>query len=119
MRRRSRKRRFQEDALRILRCLRFSSALEFDIEETTGRALLARRELLKNIAPERIGAEFSKLILGGRAEQVLTEYLPVFRVFFGRRPACACFPWDLLPAKKEIRLAGVFSAAPPKKPRWR
>lgn len=40
-------RRFREDALRILRCLRFSSALEFAIEEDTRQALLKHRELLK------------------------------------------------------------------------
>ena len=57
-------RRFREDALRILRCLRFSSALEFAIEEDTRQALLKHRELLKKIAPERLQAEFSKLILG-------------------------------------------------------
>ena len=71
-------RRFREDALRILRCLRFSSALEFAIEEDTRQALLKHRELLKKIAPERLQAEFSKLILGEWAEQVLTEFSRCF-----------------------------------------
>ena len=105
-------RRFREDALRILRCLRFSSALEFAIEEDTRQALLKHRELLKKIAPERLQAEFSKLILGEWAEQVLTEYLPVFQVFLpeaGQRRSA--LSW--LPAEKKLRLAGVFSGCTP------
>lgn len=105
-------RRFREDALRILRCLRFSSALEFAIEEDTRQALLKHRELLKKIAPERLQAEFSKLILGKWAEQVLTEYLPVFQVFLpeaGQRRST--LSW--LPAEKKLRLAGVFSGCTP------
>lgn len=101
-------RRFQEDALRILRCLRFSSVLEFDIEENTRQALLDHRKLLEKIAPERLQSELSKLILGRWVEKVFTEYWQVFQVFLPEACSRQC-PLDQLPAKKEIRLAGVFS----------
>lgn len=56
------KKRFCEDALRILRAFRFSSQLEFEIEENTLAAAQKCAPLLKNIARERVGAEFKKLI---------------------------------------------------------
>lgn len=54
--------RFSEDALRILRAFRFASQLEFEIEENTLVAAQKYSPLLKNIARERIGVEFKKLI---------------------------------------------------------
>lgn len=70
-------RRFTEDALRILRCLRFSSVLGFSIDPFTGKALLEKSGLLSAVSPERIQAELSKLLTGAAAEQVLREYSPV------------------------------------------
>ena len=104
--------RFQEDALRLLRCLRFSSVLGFTVEKATGKALLSHKELLRAIAPERIQAEFSKLVLGRGAERVLTEYRQVIDVFLPeaglRREALDC-----LPPEGQLRLAGVFSGCTP------
>lgn len=54
--------RFSEDALRILRAFRFSSQLGFEIEEKTLEGAKSCAPLLKNIARERIGVEFKKLI---------------------------------------------------------
>ena len=54
--------RFSEDALRILRAFRFASQLEFEIEESTLVAAQKCSYLLKNIARERIGVEFKKLL---------------------------------------------------------
>ncbi len=73
--------RFSEDALRILRALRFSSCLNFDIEKKTARAILRKKDLLKNIAPERINKEFSLLICGENCYNVLSSFLPVFSLF--------------------------------------
>ena len=56
--------RFDEDALRILRGLRFSSCLGFEIEEKTSKAILEQRELLKSISAERIASELKKLLCG-------------------------------------------------------
>lgn len=74
-------RRFNEDALRILRALRFSSVLDFDIENDTAKSLHRNAHLLKNVSAERINAEFNKLLCGKRAGSVLREYYDVISVF--------------------------------------
>lgn len=73
--------RFREDALRILRALRFSAVLGFSIEEKTSFAIHKCKDLLKNISAERIQVEFSKLICGKNAYNVLQEYADVICVF--------------------------------------
>lgn len=65
------KKRFSEDALRIMRALRFSSVLGFDIEEETACALREKSSLLKYVAAERIYSEFKKLISGKNASEAL------------------------------------------------
>ncbi|MBQ2329398.1 MAG: CCA tRNA nucleotidyltransferase [Oscillospiraceae bacterium] len=72
--------RFSEDALRVLRALRFSSVLDFEIEEKTARAVREMAGDLENIAGERIRAELAKLITGRGAARVLLEYREVFAV---------------------------------------
>ncbi|MCC8074099.1 MAG: HD domain-containing protein [Clostridiales bacterium] len=66
--------RFKEDALRIMRAIRFASVLSFDIEENTEKAIFANKDLLKNVSAERINAELSKLLLGENVFNVLVEY---------------------------------------------
>lgn len=73
--------RFREDALRILRALRFSSVLGFTIEEKTSLAIHKCKNLLKNISAERIQVEFVKLICGKNAHLILNEYSDVICVF--------------------------------------
>lgn len=70
-------RRFNEDALRILRALRFASALDFEIEEKTAQSLLKKRALLGNISEERIAKELLKLVCGKGAKRILTDFAPV------------------------------------------
>ena len=70
-------RRFSEDALRILRALRFASALDFEIEEKTAQSLLKNRALLGNISEERIAKELLKLVCGKGAKRILTDFAPV------------------------------------------
>lgn len=70
-------RRFNEDALRILRALRFASALDFEIEEKTAQSLLKNRALLGNISEERISKELMKLVCGKGAKRILTDFAPV------------------------------------------
>ncbi len=69
--------RFSEDALRILRAVRFASVLGFEIEENTEKAVLGKRELLKNISAERKRDELMKLICGKNAENILLKYREV------------------------------------------
>lgn len=72
--------RFNEDALRILRGLRFASVLGFSIEEATARSITKNAHLLKNIAKERITVEMLKLLSGESALQVLIDFFDVFCV---------------------------------------
>lgn len=55
--------RFQEDALRMLRCVRFAAQLGFNVEEETYNALMENIELIKKISVERIHDEMEKLWL--------------------------------------------------------
>ncbi len=74
-------RRFGEDALRILRALRFSSVLGFSIESRTAKSIHKNAYLLKNISVERIMSEFVKILTGKNAEKVLLEYADVIAEF--------------------------------------
>lgn len=73
--------RFNEDALRILRALRFSSQLGFEIEKNTSESILRNAGLLVNISAERIMSEFMKILTGSHCEKLLMEYRDVFAVF--------------------------------------
>ncbi len=55
--------RFQEDALRMLRAIRFSSQLDFSIEENTLNAIKTNCNLIKNISVERIRDELCKMLI--------------------------------------------------------
>ena len=72
--------RFNEDALRILRALRFASTYNFTIDKDTSTSILKNSNLLSNIAYERIQVEFDKLLCGQGAELILNEYREVFAV---------------------------------------
>ncbi len=72
--------RFGEDALRIMRALRFASCLGFEIEEKTAFSIHKNRKLLKNVSTERLSSEFSKLICGKNAGKILLEYHDVICV---------------------------------------
>lgn len=75
-------RRFQEDALRILRGLRFAAALGLEIEPATAAAIRQNRELLRDIAMERVQTELFRLLPGPGAAGILREYPEVFGVFW-------------------------------------
>lgn len=75
------KERFQEDALRILRALRFASEHGFAIEEETSREIFRQKDSLKALSVERIWKEFSKLICGAYCAPILRRYFGVFTVF--------------------------------------
>lgn len=73
--------RFREDALRILRALRFASVLDFSLEEGTAASIHRNRELLRAVAAERIFAELKKLLCGPGVKRILLEYPDVLGVF--------------------------------------
>ena len=75
-------RRFGEDALRILRGLRFAAVLGFEIELQTSESIHRNRELLREIAAERIRTELLKLLCGSHAMEILRDYPDVIGVFW-------------------------------------
>lgn len=113
--------RFKEDGLRIMRALRFSSVLGFQIEEKTAQAIHQNKDLLKNISAERLQIELTKLICGKNAFNVLMEYPDVLSVFipeiapavnhkqYGKKHAYdiwehICHTVDTIPDDKILRL---------------
>ena len=84
--------RFSEDALRILRALRFSATLDFAIEPQTAFAAVKLRGLLARISAERITSELLILFEKGapkRIASLLTEFQPIFLQLF---PELAALP---------------------------
>ena len=66
--------RFQEDALRILRGVRFSAQLDFEIEDETKEAMKRNSPLLKNISAERIRVELDKLLVSDNPDKLVDAY---------------------------------------------
>ena len=106
--------RFNEDGLRIMRALRFSSVLSFQIDVQTKESIHRNKELLLNISRERIFSEFKKLICGVGASDIIDEFFDVFNVIF---PGISVFKniviqntklLSLLPDDAEIRLTTLF-----------
>ncbi len=69
--------RFEEDALRILRALRFAAVYGFAIEERTARAAHSLKGTLHDVAAERIRVELAKLLCGQGAAEILRAYADV------------------------------------------
>lgn len=67
--------RFNEDALRMLRAIRFSSQLNFTIEENTYLAIKNNSSLLQNISKERINSELCKILLSNNCEKGIEDLL--------------------------------------------
>lgn len=85
--------RFEEDALRIMRGLRFMSVYGFKPDGETEAALHEKKHLLKEISPERISCELSKLLCG-KSEYlsgVLREYWDIFSVIIPEISECRGF----------------------------
>lgn len=74
--------RFKEDALRIIRALRFAAVLGFDVESNTEKALFENINLLSEISAERILAELKKIILSSNPD-IIQKYKSVFEYVFG------------------------------------
>lgn len=82
--------RFREDALRIMRAVRFAGQLGFRVDAETDRALYQCCPLLDKIAAERMRMELDKLLCGAAAEKALRDYreiiahfIPEIRPMFG------------------------------------
>lgn len=105
--------RFTEDALRLLRALRFSAQLGFEIEESTYAAIKTIAPNLAKVSKERVQAELTKLLLSAHPERILllketglsAQIVPGFDAVF----APALFSkLSQLPAEKSLRWAGFL-----------
>lgn len=66
--------RFSEDALRMMRAVRFSAQTGFEIEKNTLNAIKEKAHLIKNVSGERIKAELDKILISKRPEAVTEMY---------------------------------------------
>ena len=120
-------RRFEEDALRILRGLRFAARLGFSIEQNTAKSMIKKRELLKNVSSERVFCELCGFLEGkGEAvERLLIDFREVFAAVIPELSPCFDFDqrspyhrYDVYthiaktvgacPPDRKIRLAALF-----------
>lgn len=86
--------RFAEDALRILRALRFASVLGFSLDKQTAQSIRRNKHLLHNIAAERIREELTKLLCGQNVRTILTEYADIFCEIIPEIAPCIGFAQD-------------------------
>ncbi len=83
--------RFEEDALRILRAIRFASELDFRIEAETARAIHAKKYLLKEISAERIMSELTGFVTGKAPCDLMLEFDDVFTTVIPEFSKCVGF----------------------------
>ncbi len=111
-------RRFEEDALRILRGLRFAARFGFTVEEETARAMITRSPLLAYIAAERILQECNGLLQGAFCPAVLRSHS---RVVLAVLPELAeveldraCARLQKLSTEPVLRWAGLLADCSPR-----
>lgn len=92
--------RFQEDALRIMRAIRFSCQLGFSIDPKTKQAISSERDRLRNISQERIRDEWNK--------SLLSPYLEFLSIYYELGVISLFLP-SLFPLKKEVNLSSLFN----------
>ncbi|MGL5259941.1 MAG: CCA tRNA nucleotidyltransferase [Lachnospiraceae bacterium] len=66
--------RFQEDALRIMRAVRFSAQLGYNIEDNTREGMIELAHTLSNISAERIQVELTKLLISDHPDYIVMAY---------------------------------------------
>ena len=107
--------RFQEDALRMLRAIRFSAQLDFGIEAETMAAVSALAPNLQKVSKERIATELTKLLLSKHPERLQlvfdTGLAPFVAVDFLKLSALPRLTGDV-PAKKGLRWGMLLRELP-------
>lgn len=110
-------RRFAEDALRMMRALRFAAGLDFTLEAQTARSLRQNCHRLAMVAPQRLRAELDGLLCGKGAGRVLEQDAQVLCVLLpelkedapGGRAYWQALPWlNNLPPQPVLRLAALL-----------
>lgn len=88
--------RFEEDALRILRGVRFAAQLGFAIEPETRRAMLEKQDTLRYVSQERITAELVKICTAKHAAPILNEYRSLFVLLIPELQEYSDAQWEQL-----------------------
>ena len=83
--------RFGEDALRILRAMRFASRFGFEIEDETFRAMERCAEELREISAERIAVELNGIVCGAKASEVIRRCWKILSVIIPEIALCHGF----------------------------
>lgn len=83
--------RFSEDALRILRALRFASTYGFSIDPATASAIHAKKTLLEQVSGERVREELCRLLCGRAVSDVLLAYSDVLCTIIPELAPCVGF----------------------------
>ena len=78
------KKRFDEDALRMLRAVRFAAQLGFKIEDDTFAAIKEKAKLLSNVSKERIFVELNKSLNGDFAQNIKMVYTSGLYRYIGK-----------------------------------
>lgn len=118
------RRRFEEDALRMLRAVRFASALGFAVEDATAQAMAACAPLLSRVSVERVAAEWSGALLGAdvpaiaaHPEVLSAAVRELEQVYPGRLSdgvRAAAHVAAALPADLPMRWAAMFAGGDPR-----
>ena len=83
--------RFKEDALRILRGLRFAATLGYTIEEETARSMERNRNLLRAISVERVYEELNRMLVGEYIESIMLQFPSIFTLIVPELKPCLGF----------------------------
>lgn len=94
--------RFSEDALRIIRAIRFSGKLGFVIEPDTKKAMFNNRGRLGEVHPQRIRKELSAILVSDKAGQLLNEYRDIFSVVIPEISAIFDLPQNNIHHKYDV-----------------
>lgn len=105
--------RFSEDALRIMRAMRFAIRYGFDIEEQTFAAMLHKTKLLSKISAERINSELTQIIMGESSvvAMMLCRAGSIFTYLFPQlKEVAGSYVNNIMHSEpiKEVRLALLF-----------
>ncbi len=109
--------RFEEDALRILRAIRFSAQLDFSIEEKTREAITRIAPNLAKVSRERVQMELTKLLCSDHPEQIRQVYETEISRYVSEE--FSCLPWEkaeispALPKEKYVRWAAFLRCVCP------
>ncbi len=99
--------RMTEDALRILRGIRFAARYDFSIEKETAKAMHTCSELLDAIAPERIGDEMRGILKAPHCQKLLVQFSDIAERLF---PGCTVSALSQEEASPTVRLACLLTA---------